>query len=129
MTTAAPSAASRSAMARPIPRELPVTSAALPSSDLDIIEAPLSMEIPRSDRDLLELRRGGGGDGGEAVLPGQEHVDRGHHEQREEGADDHAADEHDADAVARPRAGPAGDHEREVADDGGRGRHQDRPQA
>ena len=59
---------------------------------------------------------------------GEEHVDRGHDEQREDRADDHAADEHDADAVARAGAGSGREHQRKVADHGRRGRHQDRPQ-
>ena len=54
-----------------------------------------------------------------AVVAGDEHVDRGHHEEGEAGADDHAGDEHDADGVARAGAGAAGEDEREVADHGG----------
>src|SRR3989454_3573676 len=67
--------------------------------------------------------------GGERVPARHEHVDRRDDEQGEGGPDDHAGDEHDADAVARSRAGTGGEHQGQVADDGGRGRHQDGAQA
>ena len=56
---------------------------------------------------------------------GNEHVDGRHHEQRERSSDDHAADQHNADAVARACSGTGGEDEREVAEDGGGGGHED----
>src|SRR5438309_6806836 len=58
-----------------------------------------------------------------------QHINRWHHEQREHRANDHSADQHDTDAVACSRARPFGQHQREVADYGRGGRHQDRPQS
>ena len=63
------------------------------------------------------------------MLLGDEHVDRGHDEQREERSDGHPADEHDADRIARDGAGSFDEREREVPYDGGDGRHQDRAKA
>src|SRR5271168_3515174 len=57
-----------------------------------------------------------------------QHINRGHHKKRKDRANNHAADQHDADAVARPGTGALGQNEREVAKDGGGGRHQDRTQ-
>ena len=58
-----------------------------------------------------------------------EHVDRRHDEQREQRADDHPADQHDADAVAGAGARSGRQDEREVTDDGSRGRHQNGAQS
>src|SRR5579883_84485 len=58
-----------------------------------------------------------------------QHVNGGYNEQREGGSDDHAADQHNTDAVAGPGAGTFGEHEGEVADDRRSRRHHDRTQA
>src|SRR5882672_4357953 len=51
-------------------------------------------------------------------------VDRRHDEEGEAGADDHSAHEHDADAVPRSRSRPVREDQRKVAEDCGRGRHE-----
>src|SRR5579871_2716460 len=58
-----------------------------------------------------------------------QHVDRWHDEQRKQGTDNHAAHQHDADAVASARARTLGENQWEVPDYGSRSRHQNRTQA
>ena len=57
-----------------------------------------------------------------------QHVDRRNHKQGECRSDDHAADQHDADAITGSGSGALRQHEREMADDGCRRGHQDRAQ-
>ena len=58
-----------------------------------------------------------------------QHVDGRHHKQRENGSDDHAADQHDADAVSRSGAWALRQNQREVAANRGGGRHENGAQA
>jgi hypothetical protein len=60
--TVAPLAASRSAIARPMPRELPVTNAIFPSSETDIKStwfepSEFCLNKPRAKRTRLENER------------------------------------------------------------------------
>ena len=64
-----------------------------------------------------------------SAILGQDHVDRGDHEQCEDGAHNHSSHQNDADAVARARPGAAGEDQREMAGNGGHGGHQDGAQA
>ena len=59
------------------------------------------------------------------MSPRHQHVDRGHHKQRKGCPDDHAADQHDSDTVSRARSRTGGKDERQVAEYGSCGRHQD----
>ena len=57
-----------------------------------------------------------------------QHVQRRHHEEREQSADSHPTDEHETDGVSRFRPGSANQGEREVPGNGGDAGHEHRPQ-
>ncbi len=63
------------------------------------------------------------------MLRGDDHVNRRQNEQGEERADSHAADQHDAYAVAGLGAGARHEDKRKVAEHGRGRRHQYRPQS